>query len=1031
MLKFGNKEFRNLQEQVYKNMVDIQDVMQGATVLADFGIKVIGQVDEAADLPDPAEYEGEYGDAYMVGTEAPYDFYIFTRAFEGQEEPSWFNLGIFPQPGPQGPQGEAGTPVFPEIAVAASATTLAAGSNAKATVVSTGSDSNPLFTFTFEIPQGAQGIQGLTGPQGAIGPMGPRGYINLLRPNADACVAVGEGYMDETGNLQLLVSLDPKEFDNCGQIRGPQGLKGNTGDRGPAGYMSILRATAEDCVELGEGYMNSSGYLMILTELSPRTFTNCGQLRGPQGSRGDQGPTGYVNIIRPNAAACTELYDAYVDSNGNLQILTALPDTFTYGGRIKGETGTAATIRVGTVATGDPGTDVIITNSGSSSAAVLNFTIPQGMPGEDVGINPVIPSGTPTSSLVAIKSGNDYYTVPQGETSLQFNVSVPSGTTATAISTIKDGQNYYTVPTKTSDITNDSGYSAVSGTNDGTNWTSITIDGTTKNIPAGGSGGGAAWGQITGTLSNQTDLASALNSKQDTLISGTNIKTINNQSLLGSGNIDIQGGGGEAKVFKEVKHNIELVFEQEIEGTAAECTLSFELYNYNEAPIETLPALAEAINYRKVSGIMSAMGMAVPFATSDASYDETNDEITLNLAGLMDQGGLVVSPANQLIASSNITSLEDTVVAGQDAMSTWYAHQVILTDANENEYVLTLTSSDNTAINTISALKANVGVRKCYYDGNHVGEALFAAEINNTNYLVFGTADQENDPFVILDLTNVSISDEQVMAVATNITQEYTYNLTLAMGQGTAAVKAYGFKYLEQLPLTPIALSQFSKLVLTEGNGAYSTILAITSDETVAFTGGDIQVAPAGQSAFSNLIVIPTVPDLPGYSVSDIGKYLTPTSTGLAWAASTGGGLQDVSASELNSIILTYLNNQFDPSTAGITYRAIIHGDGSGTALQTVESIFANITRNQFSALKAAVENGCVQMTINGKPALNYESENDSAIATVKIDYNLTNILDNTIYYNGSQNKVSVSFTYLNACGATITFMPLQYYQGE
>lgn len=39
----------------------------------------------------------------------------------------------------------------------------------------------------------------------------------------------------------------------------------------------------------------------------------------------------------------------------------------------------------------------------------------------------------------------------------------------------------------------------------------------------------------------QTDLAG----KQDTLVSGTNIKTINNESILGSGNIDIQGGGGE------------------------------------------------------------------------------------------------------------------------------------------------------------------------------------------------------------------------------------------------------------------------------------------------------------------------------------------------------------------------------------------------------------------------------------------------------------------------------------------------------
>ena len=55
-----------------------------------------------------------------------------------------------------------------------------------------------------------------------------------------------------------------------------------------------------------------------------------------------------------------------------------------------------------------------------------------------------------------------------------------------------------------------------------------------------------------GNVDNTSDLnkpistatQTALNSKQATLVSGTNIKTINNQSLLGSGNIDIQGGGG-------------------------------------------------------------------------------------------------------------------------------------------------------------------------------------------------------------------------------------------------------------------------------------------------------------------------------------------------------------------------------------------------------------------------------------------------------------------------------------------------------
>lgn len=41
----------------------------------------------------------------------------------------------------------------------------------------------------------------------------------------------------------------------------------------------------------------------------------------------------------------------------------------------------------------------------------------------------------------------------------------------------------------------------------------------------------------------QTQIDNAVSGKQDTLVSGENIKTINNQSLLGSGNIEIQGGG--------------------------------------------------------------------------------------------------------------------------------------------------------------------------------------------------------------------------------------------------------------------------------------------------------------------------------------------------------------------------------------------------------------------------------------------------------------------------------------------------------
>lgn len=42
----------------------------------------------------------------------------------------------------------------------------------------------------------------------------------------------------------------------------------------------------------------------------------------------------------------------------------------------------------------------------------------------------------------------------------------------------------------------------------------------------------------------KSDVDTALTGKQDTLVSGTNIKTINGNSILGSGDITIQGGGG-------------------------------------------------------------------------------------------------------------------------------------------------------------------------------------------------------------------------------------------------------------------------------------------------------------------------------------------------------------------------------------------------------------------------------------------------------------------------------------------------------
>jgi hypothetical protein len=131
------------------------------------------------------------------------------------------------------------------------------------------------------------------------------------------------------------------------------------------------------------------------------------------------------------------------------------------------------------------------------------------------------------------------------------------------------------IPTKTSDLTNDSGFLTSESepafnsspaknitNNDISNWNGkqdTLVSGsnikTINNQNILGSGnieieGVSDYTELTNkpsingtTLNGNVNLATPeqLNTKQDTLVSGTNIKTVNNESLLGSGNITIEG----------------------------------------------------------------------------------------------------------------------------------------------------------------------------------------------------------------------------------------------------------------------------------------------------------------------------------------------------------------------------------------------------------------------------------------------------------------------------------------------------------
>lgn len=173
MLNFGNKEFRNLQEQVDKNKCDIEDILRGTAVLNEFGIKVIGRVDTAEELPESAE---DFGDAFAVGTETPYELYVWTRNID-DEEPGWFNIGEFPKQGPKGEQGEAGAKGDP------------GEKGAKGDTGATGSQG----------PAGPQGPQGPVGPAGADGEPGPKGDSGAFQI-IDVLSSISELPDPETGS---------------------------------------------------------------------------------------------------------------------------------------------------------------------------------------------------------------------------------------------------------------------------------------------------------------------------------------------------------------------------------------------------------------------------------------------------------------------------------------------------------------------------------------------------------------------------------------------------------------------------------------------------------------------------------------------------------------------------------------------------------------------------------------------------------------------------------------------------------------
>ena len=296
-------------------------------------------------------------------------------------------------------------------------------------------------------PQGAPGAAGAAGPAGPVGPSGPAG------PKGDTGDQGAPGAVGPAGPEGPMGPAGPA---------GDQGPEGPIGPEGPAGPVGATGSTGPQGIQGDEGdkYHTTSTTTLTLSNGAKTLYTvdlhldysiaqtviiaydlsnhmhaevvaynqTTGQLdvdvthhsgsgtysawevnlAGAVGIQGPQGPTGATGPSGPSGTAATvsvgstttgapgstaTVYNSGTSSAAVLDFTIPRGDTGNTGPAgptgASGPAGAAATIAVGTVTTGAAGSSATVTNTGTSSAAVFDFTIPRGDTGAPGSSGPV------------------------------------------------------------------------------------------------------------------------------------------------------------------------------------------------------------------------------------------------------------------------------------------------------------------------------------------------------------------------------------------------------------------------------------------------------------------------------------------------------------------------------------------------------------------------------------------------------------------------------------------------------------------
>lgn len=195
----------------------------------------------------------------------------------------------------------------------------------------------------------------------------------------------------------------------------------------------------------------------------------------------------------------------------------------------------------------------------------------------------------------------------------------------------------------------------------------------------------------------QTQIINSISGKQDTLISGTNIKTINNQDILGEGNITIEGGG--TGVTYSAGTNIDIT-DNVISVTGISVPTSNTAFTNDAGYITSQDIPTSNTAFTNDAGYIT--GVSIPTSntafTNDANYvnsGQVQTQINNSISGLSPYtAGTNIQIADNVISVTGITSY--TGITSQEVINALGYTPCKVTAMTQTQYSQLETKDANT-----------------------------------------------------------------------------------------------------------------------------------------------------------------------------------------------------------------------------------------------------------------------------------------------------------------------------------------------